>query len=48
MKMIPKNKRDLNIIVNSKLYSEPTHPLSSIKIDNNVKNIQRASWASGR
>ena len=34
-------KRPLILIINSKLYSEPNHPVNLVNVDNTVKNIQR-------
>jgi len=43
MKMIKKKlKRHLIITINSKLCSEPNHPVNLIKINHDVKNIQIA------
>lgn len=50
MNMISRNKwRHLIIIIlDSKLHSEPNHPINLVKIDNNVKDIQITSLGLGR
>lgn len=36
-------KKALILIINSKPFSEPNHPVNLVKIDNTVKKIQIAS-----